>query len=449
MEHQDLHFPADTRGRLVEALVAAQGDNGNWCSVPSSRSDSASHLSPWTVAEALICLSTNNRVPKHLDKALEIVSTQSRVYSGNRPVGWSHHRLENEGCGTAITADCIIAMLLHGYLQEAMEALEHLIDFQQHDPEGNATGWGFTEQDAIPRVTPTCWAIRAATCAYAYVTDYQLRGKIGSSLLAATRWLVSIQDMQDGGSGNPEGGWGPTPDSESNSSTTALAVFVLLAALDLPCTRADRALLLFAAGSGVRSIRSATHIYTSGGHTFRYWEGNVENYGDRQFRGLGTPLVLAALLKAVETRVLSDVFISEIPDCLEFLTANETNGWVRTFGRPPTIFDNCYWLSALMYFQEYHLKNSRDLSSIVADLENRIQELESRPAQNERRLRSFLRTARISFGLFWLMTCATFAFLDLYLWSLPNITDAFKSTAISVEASVIIGLAAFFRFKIR
>lgn len=251
------------------------------------------------------------------------------------------HRKDSEFVSVWTTAQALWALQLVGvrpkYTDKAYKILER---YDTCIEDGNLVGW-VHENTSELGVCITCDCCRA----------FILANKSGIVKKSVEK-LLSIQRTN----GLVKMGWGYTvSDMTSRITATCWVVDMLFYAVkdsDLVCDEINEAIK-----SAVDWIISAISIDGEN----EGWIGSPEGYKAFKMRGLGSSIMLIALIEAADFGFI-DIDDTYIGYALEE-TKSEKNGWITPSYKETQVYENVYWILALSKLERLYLKHSKRIKN--------------------------------------------------------------------------------------
>lgn len=339
-----LFFPEEIRVKIIDALKDCQNPQGYWC-YPPHRKDS-DFISVWTTAQAVWALLLSGTKPKFLDKAFEILLEYDTCIENGKLVGWVHESTSE--LGICITADSCNAFILANKYDLVENCIAKLLSIQLTNGT-DKIGWGYTLSDTTCRVTATCWVVNMLL--YAVQEQAITSNSVVDAIKGGINWLVSAAslDTEDGI------GWGEIRGATPKVSCTSWAIYVILEAAKLGYADAkDRQITKLITG-GLKTIKK---LYSP---QYKGWIGSPEGFRTLRMKGLGSSIVLIALVEAIDADFLEidDIYISYALEEVE----SEKDGWITPSYKETQVYENVFWLLALSKLERVYLKCSKLLKS--------------------------------------------------------------------------------------
>lgn len=338
-----IFFPEDIRVKIIDALQECQNSAGYWC-YPPHRKDSE-FVSVWTTAQAVWALQLVGVRPKYTDTAFEILEKYDTCIEDGNLVGWVHENTSE--LGICITCDCCRAFILANKSRLVKKSVEKLLSIQQTIGMSK-TGWGYTISDMTSRITATCWVVDMLF--YAAKDSYLMCDEINEAIKSAVDWLISVTSID----GEKEG-WGEIQDASPKVSCTAWALYIILEAAKLGYLEINSARYKKIISDAIKTIKN---LYSP---QYKGWIGSPEGYKAFRMRGLGSSIVLIALIEAADFGFI-DIDDMYIGYALEE-TKSEKNGWITPSYKETQVYENVYWILALSKLERLYLKHSKNIKN--------------------------------------------------------------------------------------
>ena len=338
-----IFFPEDIRVKIIDALQECQNTAGYWC-YPPHRKDSE-FVSVWTTAQALWALQLVGAHPKYTDKAYEILEQYDTCIEDGNLVGWVHENTSE--LGVCITCDCCRAFILANKSRTVKKCVEKLLSIQRTNGLAKM-GWGYTISDMTSRITATCWVVDMLF--YAVKDSYLACDEINEAIKSAVRWIISAVSID-----NEKEGWGEIQDASPKVSCTAWALYIILEATKLGYVEIDSTKNKTIISNAIKTIKN---LYSP---QYKGWIGSPEGYKALKMRGLGSSIVLIALIEAADFGLI-DIDDTYISYALEE-TKSEKDGWITPSYKETQVYENVYWILALSKLERLYLKYSKKIKN--------------------------------------------------------------------------------------
>lgn len=343
MSENLIFFPEDIRIKIIDALRKCQNSSGYWC-YPPHRKDSE-FVSVWTTAQAVWALQLVGIRPIYFEQAYDILKKTDTCIENGNIVGWIHENTSE--LGVCITCDCCRAFILANRSNIVKKSIEKILSIQLNDS-SEKTGWGYTITDKTSRITATCWVVDMLF--YAVKDPTLVCEEIKQAIKSAVNWLITAVST-DG----EKKGWGESRGSSPKVSCTAWALYIILEAAKLQYIEIDtsnhKRIILDA-------INTIKKLYSP---EYTGWVGSPEGYKTLKMKGLGSSIVLIALIEAANAGFIDvdDIYISY---ALEE-TQSEKNGWITPSYKETQVYENVYWILALSKLERLYLKHSKNIKN--------------------------------------------------------------------------------------
>lgn len=343
MDENFIYFPEDIRVKVIDALQECQNSDGYWC-YPPHRKDSE-FVSVWTTAQALWALQLVGVRPKYTDKAYEILERYDTCIEDGNLVGWVHENTSE--LGVCITCDCCRAFILANKSGIVKKSVEKLLSIQRTNGLVKM-GWGYTVSDMTSRITATCWVVDMLF--YAVKDSDLVCDEINEAIKSAVDWIISAVSID----GENEG-WGEIQDASPKVSCTAWAIYIILEAARLGYVEMDTPRNKKMISSAIKTTKN---LYSP---QYKGWIGSPEGYKAFKMRGLGSSIMLIALIEAADFGFI-DIDDTYIGYALEE-TKSEKNGWITPSYKETQVYENVYWILALSKLERLYLKHSKRIKN--------------------------------------------------------------------------------------
>lgn len=334
-------FPEDIRLKIINALIECQHTQGYWC-YPPFRKD-ANFVSVWTTAQVLWALQLAGARPRYIEEGFRILLNYDTCMENGELVGWMHENTSE--LGVCITADCCIACILANKYNVIKNCIDKLLSIQLVNS-GEKIGWGYTISDVTSRVTATCWVV--SMLLYVAQNSLLVDDKIVDAIKSGVKWLISVATYN-----NESIGWGEIQGTTPKVSCTAWAIYIILETAKLGYIDINYEKNRKLIASSLNTIKG---LYTP---QYKGWIGSPEGYKALRMKGLGSSIVLIALIEAADANFLEmdDIYINYALEEIK----SEKNGWITPSYKETQVYENVFWLLALSKLERFYLKYSENI----------------------------------------------------------------------------------------